>query len=66
LGNVRSEKVKKIARELVRRYRSRFTADFEENKKTVETLINTPSKRLRNEIAGYVTRLVAISEAEAA
>jgi small subunit ribosomal protein S17e len=66
LGNVRSEKVKKIARELFKRYPSRFTTDFEENKKIVEVFINTPSKRLRNTIAGYVTRLVAISETEAA
>jgi small subunit ribosomal protein S17e len=66
LGNVRSEKVKKIARELIRRYPDRFTADFEENKKTVDSLINTPSKRLKNTIAGYITRLEAFSEPEAA
>jgi small subunit ribosomal protein S17e len=66
LGNVRSEKVKKISRELIRRYPDRFTTDFEENKKTVESLINTPSKRLKNTIAGYITRLEAFSEPEAA
>lgn len=64
MGNVRSEKVKRIARELFRRDPSRFTADFEENKKLVESLVSIPSKRLRNTIAGYVTRLAVLSRSE--
>jgi len=61
LGNVRPEKVKRIARELFRRYPDKFTSDFEENKKLLESLVTTPSKRLRNTIAGYLTRLVVLS-----
>jgi len=61
LGNVRTEKVKRIARELVRRYPDRFTADYEENKKVLIGLVNLPSKKLRNMIAGYVTSLVVAS-----
>jgi len=61
LGNVRTEKVKRIARELVRRYPDRFTADYEENKKVLMGLVNLPSKKLRNMIAGYVTSLVVAS-----
>jgi len=61
LGNVRTEKVKRIARELVRRYPNRFTADYEENKRVLMALVNLPSKKLRNMIAGYVTSLVAAS-----
>ena len=61
LGNVRTEKVKRIARELVRRYPDRFTADYEKNKKVLMGLVNLPSKKLRNMIAGYVTSLVVAS-----
>jgi len=61
LGNVRTEKVKRIARELVRRYPDRFTADYEENKRVLMALVNLPSKKLRNMIAGYVTSLVVTS-----
>ena len=61
MGNVRPEKVKRIARELLRRYPDKFTSDFEENKKLLESLVTTPSKRLRNTIAGYLTRLVVLS-----
>jgi len=61
LGNVRTEKVKRIARELLRRYPDRFTADYEQNKKVLMTLVNLPSKKLRNMIAGYVTGLAVAS-----
>jgi len=55
--------VKKVAKELLQRYPDRFTADFESNKKLLESLSKISSVRLRNRIAGYVTRLVAIAKA---
>ncbi len=64
MGAVRSEKVKKVARELFRRYPDKFTTNFEENKKFIESLMNVPSKRLRNTIVGYVTRLATLSQSE--
>jgi small subunit ribosomal protein S17e len=48
--------VKRISRELIKRYPEKFSADFEENKDTVTTLTDVRSKRVRNRIAGYVTR----------
>ncbi len=58
LGKVRPERVKRIARELVSRHPDKFTTNFEDNKKLVETLIETSSTRLRNRIAGYITSLI--------
>jgi len=63
LGKVRTDAVKKISREMIKRYPDRFTTDFEENKKSLEPLLKIPSIRLRNRIAGYITRLVAIAKA---
>jgi len=65
LGKVRPDRVKKIARELVERFPEKFTANFESNKKLVESLTNISSTKLRNRIAGYVTRLLTITQAEA-
>jgi len=48
---------KKIARELVERFPDKFTTDFENNKKLVESLTNISSKKLRNRVAGYITQL---------
>jgi len=49
--------VKKIARELVERFPDKFTTDFENNKKLVDTFTNVSSKKLRNRVAGYITHL---------
>jgi len=62
LGKVRPERVKKIARELLKRYPDKFTADFESNKKLLASLTKIASLKLRNRIAGYVTRLVTIAQ----
>ena len=54
---MRTELVKRIARELVERFPDKFTTDFENNKKLVESLTNISSKKLRNKVAGYITQL---------
>ena len=59
MGKVRTEHVKRMARELVERFPEKFTTDFENNKKLVESLTNISSTKLRNRIAGYTTRLIA-------
>ncbi|MBS7606493.1 30S ribosomal protein S17e [Candidatus Bathyarchaeota archaeon] len=66
MGNVRPERVKRIARELLAKYPDKFTANFEENKKVLSNIAHIPSSRLRNSIAGYITRLVSISEMRSA
>ncbi len=57
MGKVRIAAVKKTARELITRYPDKFTTDYEANKKTLESLVDAKTKRLRNRIVGYVTRL---------
>ena len=63
MGKVRPERVKKVAKELVKRYPDQFSTDFEGNKKFLGTVATIYSSKLRNRIAGYITRLVAISKA---
>lgn len=62
LGKVRPEHVKNVARELIELYPGKFTTDFQTNKKVVESLAQIPSTKLRNRIAGYITRLIAIAQ----
>jgi len=61
-GKVRTELVKRIARELVERFPDKFTTDFETNKKLVKSLTNISSTKLRNRVAGYITRLVSSTQ----
>ena len=59
MGKVRTEQVKRIARELLNKYPQKFTTDFEKNKKYVNEYTNISSTKLRNRVAGYTTRLAS-------
>jgi small subunit ribosomal protein S17e len=59
LGSVRTEQIKRTARELIRRFPDRFSTNFEENKRMVTMLTQGATTKVRNEIAGYVTRICA-------
>lgn len=58
MGNIRSQKIKRTAKELVAKYHQHLSTDFEKNKILVNKLTNVMSKRMRNRIAGYVTRIM--------
>ncbi len=67
MGNVRTDQVKRTAKELVRRFPDKFGANFEENKLLVSQLLQGATTKIRNQIAGYITRGLAaeIDEEEA-
>ena len=56
MGNIRPSFIKIRAITLVEQHREKFTEDFDHNKKVVSQLTDVNSKKLRNWIAGYVTR----------
>jgi small subunit ribosomal protein S17e len=61
MGKVRPDYIKKLARKLVERFPKRFNSDFENNKKMVAALTDVTSTKIRNRVAGYVTRLATTS-----
>jgi small subunit ribosomal protein S17e len=61
---VRTEQIKRTARELVRRFPDKFGNDFEENKKLVGQLLLGASTKVRNQVAGYIVRYVSGQETE--
>lgn len=56
MGNIRPSFIKIRAIKLVEQHREKFTDDFDHNKIVVSQLTDVDSKKLRNWIAGYVTR----------
>ena len=58
MGKVRTALVKRTARKLLELYPDLFTGDFEHNKRVVSNLIEYRSKKLRNQIAGYITHII--------
>lgn len=51
-----SEDIITIGDSLIERHPNTFTDDFEKNKHRVEKLTSVEAKRVRNRIAGYITR----------
>ncbi|HDN51222.1 MAG: 30S ribosomal protein S17e [Thermoplasmata archaeon] len=62
MGNVKPSFIKKLAKELLKRYPGEFTEDFEKNKKLVERLTTRYTKNVRNRIAGYISRMMEKSK----
>ncbi|MGC9176427.1 MAG: 30S ribosomal protein S17e [Thermoplasmata archaeon] len=56
MGAIRPAVIKRVARELVMKYPDKFSGDFEANMELVVKYTNVQTKRLRNILAGYVTR----------
>ncbi len=55
---MRTKTVKRSARLIVERYYAKLTSDFHLNKRLCDEVSVTPSKRMRNKIAGFVTHLI--------
>ena len=64
LGKVKTDQVKRTGKELMRRFPTTFTISFDENKRLVDTLTKGTTTRVRNQIAGYITRTKALAEAD--
>ncbi len=62
MGRIKTQLIKRISNKLIKEHRSEFKKDFKENKEIVAKLAEIPSKKIRNIIAGYVTRLMQTKE----
>ena len=64
MGNVRTDQVKRTAKELVRRFPDKFSDNFENNKRLVNLLLQGTTMKIRNQIAGYITHSLIAPEME--
>lgn len=62
MGRIRPTYIKRVSIELVEKYPKAFNKDFENNKKMVGDLADVYSTKMRNRIAGYITRYVSHTE----
>jgi len=56
MGNIRPTYIKRVAIDLVKKFPDKFTADFQQNKIIVSQLTDITNIKMRNRVAGYVTR----------
>ena len=58
MGRIKTKLIKGVTNKLVDRHRQDFKENFNENKKLVSKFADISSTKIRNVIAGYVTRLM--------
>ncbi len=57
MGRIRTTLIKRTGKKLFQKYPEKFTTDFAANKISVVEYVDLPSKKLKNLLAGYLTRL---------
>ena len=62
MGRIKTASIKRVSKQLVKDHFEQFAEKFDDNKPIVDRYADVPSKKLRNIIAGYVTRLVKSRE----
>jgi small subunit ribosomal protein S17e len=58
MGRIRTKFIKRNADKLMRENLDTFTKNFDENKHKVTQFAEVPSKKIRNLLAGYITKKV--------
>lgn len=56
MGRIKTMMIKRNVNELLVRYRNKFGKDFEKNKSVLMEIAEIPSKKIRNIIAGSITK----------
>jgi small subunit ribosomal protein S17e len=58
MGRIKTQQIKRVTGQLMKTKGELFTDNFEKNKGIVNGLVKADSKKLKNIIAGYATRIV--------
>lgn len=64
MGRIKTTLIKRVSLKLLEMHREKFTEDFKENKAVIGKFTDVSSVKLKNAIAGYVTRLVRRGDIE--
>ncbi len=63
MGRIKTQMIKRLTLQLLRDHRGEMKDSFDENKVIVERHLGITSKKIRNTVAGYVTRQMKQKEA---
>jgi len=62
MGRVKTQPIKRVTFEIFNKFRDKISRDYTKNKEFLATAATIRSKKIRNIIAGYLTRLAATKE----
>lgn len=57
MGRIKTQLIKRTTEEIMEKNGADFSTDFNENKRVLDSKLRISSKKMRNVIAGYATRL---------
>lgn len=57
MGRIKTALIKRITFDIYKAKKDQLSNSYEGNKKVVQDMVQMPSKKLRNTVAGYLTRL---------
>ena len=58
MGQIKTRFIKSFGEELIEKYPDKFSIDFKKDKKVLNKLGVTASKKVRNKIAGYLVHII--------
>ena len=61
MGRIKTLPVKRATSDIFEKYRDKLTADYKKNKEFLNSITDIKSNKIRNIIAGYLTRLAKAS-----
>ncbi len=64
MGRIKLQLIKRTTKKLLQEHKEDFKEDFEENKKVVGQYTTVSNKKLRNTVAGHITKLMKKKEEE--
>ena len=56
MGRIKSTSIKTLGDDILSEHAGKFTDDFDKNKKILEEIKDIESKKIRNVLAGYITK----------
>lgn len=62
MGKVKTEQIKRLAKALINKYPEQFSTSFDDNKYKVKELTIEATSRVRNQVAGYITRTYTLKQ----
>ncbi len=57
MGRIKTKLIKRVTQDVMEKYGDEVSNDYVKNKEVINKHIETPSKKIKNIVAGYATRL---------
>lgn len=62
MGKVKTEQIKHLSEQLILKFPDKFNTNFDDNKHIVSGLTRGTTTRVRNQVAGYITRTYTLNQ----